>query len=146
MIYSQGDLRRIYDRTSGYCHICRKKLAFKNYGRSAERAPWEVEHSNPRACGGTDRYSNLYAACISCNRSKGAASTACVRREHGRTRAPLSRDARTSAKTGNTVAGGFWGLLAGAALRLTPGGLVVTMLLGALAGSQADPDEHRLAG
>jgi hypothetical protein len=145
MIYTQRDLRRIYDRTTGYCHICRKKLALKNYGRLGARAAWEVEHSNPRACGGTDRYSNLYAACISCNRSKGAASTSCARREFGQTRAPLSRDNRASAKAGNAFAGGFWGLVAGAVLRLTPGGLIVTTVLGAIAGAQADPDEHRLA-
>lgn len=25
-------LRKIYDKTDGYCHICHKKLAFSNHG------------------------------------------------------------------------------------------------------------------
>jgi len=146
MIYTQGDLRRIYNRTTGYCHICRKKLAFKNYGRLGAKAPWEVEHSNPRAFGGTDRYSNLYAACISCNRNKGASSTASARRQHGRTCAPLSRDDRASAKTGNTVVGAGLALLVGRMLSFTPGGLILTALLGAYIANKANPDDHRLAG
>lgn len=75
MEWSDSQLSAIYDRTSGYCHICRKKLAFSNYACSGERGAWEVEHSVPRAAGGTDRLNNLFAACIDCNRSKGACST-----------------------------------------------------------------------
>lgn len=46
MPYSRSQLRRIYDRTSGYCHLCHKKLAFTNYGRYGAKGVWEVEHSN----------------------------------------------------------------------------------------------------
>lgn len=146
MIYTQRELRRIYDRTTGYCHICRKKLAFKNYGCPARRAPWEVEHSTPRARAGTDSYANLYAACISCNRIKGASSTACARREYGHTRAPLSRAARESAKTENAFVGAGLGFFVGRLLSLTPGGLLVSALLGAYMASKSNPDDHPLAG
>jgi 5-methylcytosine-specific restriction endonuclease McrA len=139
MSYSQEDLRRIYDRTTGYCHICRKKLAFKNYGQPGARAAWEVEHSNPRALGGTNRFSNLYAACIACNRSKGTSSTQVARRAHRRSRAPLSRDARAGAKTRNTWFGAGVGWVAGRVL-LGPGAAFGTLLLGALLGSRLDPD------
>ena len=66
---------RIYDRPSGYCHICGRKLSFQNYGIIDARGAWEVEHSIPWAFGGTDHLNNLYPACISCNRGKGTYST-----------------------------------------------------------------------
>jgi len=75
MAFSSEQLNQIYNRTSGYCHICHKKLAFKNYGVFGARGAWEVEHSNPQAKGGTNRLNNLYPACITCNRSKGASRT-----------------------------------------------------------------------
>src|SRR5207249_7028843 len=65
------DLNAIYDRTSGYCHICHRKLAFYNYGIVDAKGAWEVEHSRPRALGGTHHGNNKYAACIPCNREKG---------------------------------------------------------------------------
>lgn len=39
----QEGLNAIYDRTSGYCHLCGKKLAFTNYARFGERGAWEIE-------------------------------------------------------------------------------------------------------
>ena len=74
MGYSKEKLHEIYDRTTGYCHICHKKLAFKNYSSVGSRGAWEVEHSKPRAKGGSDNLKNLYPACIFCNRSKGKKS------------------------------------------------------------------------
>src|SRR6266487_3114039 len=127
MQYTSQDLRRIYDRTSGYCHLCGKKLALSNYGRLGDKGAWEVEHSNARARGGTDRLTNLYPACISCNRSKGAITTRAARAREGRTRAPLSREKRAEARSENAVlrgllsffgtaavAGPGWGIIAGA--------------------------------
>lgn len=32
MAFNDAMLNQIYDRTSGRCHICHKKLAYKNYG------------------------------------------------------------------------------------------------------------------
>lgn len=63
-------LNEIYDKTDGYCRYCGKKICWKNYGEPGERGAWEVDHSNPRALGGTDRMSNLWPACIECNRDK----------------------------------------------------------------------------
>jgi HNH endonuclease len=73
-------LRRIYDRTCGYCHLCGKKLSFQNYGRFEKRRAWEIEHSIPRAMGGSDHLNNLYPACIGCNRDE---STAICARPYG---------------------------------------------------------------
>ena len=101
MKFDDDTLNLIYDRTSGYCHLCRKRLAFKNYGFHGTRGAWEVEHSNPQANGGTHRLNNLYPACTRCNRSKGAASTRSIRSKNGWVRAPLSLTKRTSARAEN---------------------------------------------
>lgn len=58
MAYSKDTLRHICDKTSSRCHICWKKVAWKNYGIVGARMAWEVDHSNPRARGGSDRTSN----------------------------------------------------------------------------------------
>lgn len=68
--YSEDDLNDIYDKTNGYCYYCGKKPSWKNYGVVGERGAWEVDHSNPKAQGGTDYFRNLVPSCISCNRSK----------------------------------------------------------------------------
>src|SRR5688500_7526035 len=122
-MYSAEQRSQIYDRTSGYCHICRKKLSFTNYGWHGTKGAWEVEHSVARARGGSNHGNNLYAACISCNRSKGSATTRRLRSANGHTRAPLSRKARAEKRQGHTVSGAGAGALIGAALG--PGGLLV---------------------
>lgn len=116
--------RLIFDRTSGKCHICHSALEFSSYGKDDG---WEVEHSNPRANGGTDRLSNLYPAHVKCNRSKGVKTTASARRKFGKKRAPLSVEKRRESKLSN----GFWNGLGVAvvttALRVNPTiGIVLT--------------------
>lgn len=93
-MYSDERLNDIYDRTDGKCHICREQLKWKNYGQLGELRAWEVDHSNPRANGGSDRLNNLYAACIPCNRSKGSKTTRSQRRKYGHSKAPISRQGR----------------------------------------------------
>ncbi len=61
----------VYDKTDGYCRYCEKKLSWINYAMPGERGAWEIEHSLPIALGGTDYLSNLWPACIDCNRYKG---------------------------------------------------------------------------
>lgn len=41
----------IFDRTQGLCHICRRRLAWSNYGIFGARGTWEAEHSVPQAVG-----------------------------------------------------------------------------------------------
>jgi hypothetical protein len=80
------------------------------------RGAWEIEHSIPRACGGSDRMNNLYAACISCNRAKGARTTRSMRLRRGLTRAPMSANARTAAKRWNAFGGSLLGAIPGVIL------------------------------
>ena len=70
MAYTRIELRQIYDRTSGYCHICHRKMSFTNYGCPGQKGAWEIEHSVPRSKGGTHTWENVVAACRPCNARK----------------------------------------------------------------------------
>ena len=124
MSYSEEKLNKVYDRTSGKCHICHKKLAFSNYGTVGARAAWEVEHSVPKANGGTDHMNNLYAACIPCNCSKGASTTRAARAKNGKTVAPLSTKQYKKAQTNHTIAGGGVGAVIGGLVAGRPGAFI----------------------
>jgi hypothetical protein len=139
MRVTEARLNDIYKRTSGYCHLCGKRLAFTNYGRFGRRGAWEIEHSVARINGGTDRLCNLYAACISCNRSKQHFTTRTARRWNGRTRAPLSVARRKQERLSNTLAGAGLGLICG--LPFGGIGALAGPLLGAMFGSRQNPDK-----
>jgi hypothetical protein len=110
-------------------------MSFTNYGRFGERGAWEVEHSNPRAAGGTDHGNNLYGAHISCNREKRDGSTRAARARNGVTRAPLCREAREEARTENTVLGVGGGALAlGLITGFNPVGALIGAIVGGIAG------------
>ncbi len=137
--YSDEKLSRIYDRSSGYCHICLGKVYFKNYARPAGRGAWEVEHSKPKSKGGTDHLNNLYPACIVCNRDKSNRTTKTARAGNGVLRAPLTREARKQAKVKRAVGGG---LLLGSACALIGGpvGAIIGAVYGAHVGHRGNPD------
>jgi hypothetical protein len=139
MAFSPEEISSIYDRTSGYCHLCRKKVAFKNYGALGARGAWEVEHSVPKVKGGTDHLNNLYPACISCNRSKGATSTRAARGGNGLSRAPLSVERRKSAKERNALIGGATGGAIGALFG--PIGAILGAAFGAGLAHKKNPDQ-----
>lgn len=131
-------LKRIYDRTEGRCHLCRKKLSLRNYGLLGRRGAWEVEHSTARTNGGTDHGNNLYAACTVCNRQKGTLSTRAARARNGYKCAPYSKKHRTrNAITGATLGSVALGVLFPQYRLLS---WVVGAAVGALAGSKAEPD------
>lgn len=138
MTYSRRQLRRIYDRTSGYCHLCHRKLAFTNYGEYGAKGAWEVEHSNARVRGGSNQLNNLYAAHVTCNRSKQDLSTRTARASNGKSRAPLSKSARKRAKIGNSIAGGLLGYGLGAAIH--PALRILGAIVGAGLGHSRNPD------
>ncbi len=132
-------LRVIYRRTSGFCHICHEKLALSNYGKRGERGAWHVDHSIPRAKGGTDRLNNLYPACIDCNTDKGTRTTRTARSWHGTKRAPLSVSKRKEAKRDAAISYGIGGAILGGAL-LGPLGAVVAAVAAADHGYKKNPD------
>ncbi len=71
MQWEEETLAWVYNRTDGCCRYCEKKLSWINYASDGARGAWEVDHSVPVALGGTDYLSNLWPACIYCNRDKG---------------------------------------------------------------------------
>jgi hypothetical protein len=136
MARSKAELRRIYERTSGYCHLCHRKMSFTNYGQFGERGAWEVEHSIARANGGTDHGNNLYAACIPCNRSKCDGSTRAARALNGKTRAPLCKEKREEEQVTNAVIGIGAGAIVG--YLFGPLGAVAGAILGGIAGGSVE--------
>lgn len=138
MSCDKGTLKRIYDRTSGYCHVCGKKMSLTNYARPGRKGAWEIEHSVPRAKGGTDHPNNLFGAHIICNREKSDCTTKTARSWHGRTRAPLSRERKKRARASNTVGGAVIGGLIG--LVGGPAGVLFGSLVGAGIGNSVKPE------
>lgn len=138
MNFSKVERRVIYNRTTGYCHICGKKLAFENYGAFGLKGAWEIEHSNPKSKGGTNRLNNLYPSCISCNRCKNKNSTRSARSKYGRTKAPLSKIARKETKKNNSIVGGILGGLVGSIFG--PVGTITGSAIGASIGYNKNPD------
>jgi 5-methylcytosine-specific restriction endonuclease McrA len=137
MPYTQVQLRQIYDRTDGYCHLCHCKLSINNYARPGQRGAWEVEHSRARAQGGTNHGNNLKPACIPCNRGKGTLTTRTVRGWNGLSKAPYSKVKKQALRRENTTAGG----LIGATFGLVGGlpGAVIGAVVGALIGDSIKP-------
>lgn len=140
MAFEKAQLERIFNRTSGHCHICWGKLCHKNYGQFGKRGAWEVEHSIAKSNGGTDHCNNLFAAHITCNRQKGGLTTRTVRNRNGKTCAPMSTEQREKAQDENTflgaVFGGFAGLLIAGHLGAAAGAVA-----GGKFGRSLNPDE-----
>ena len=131
MSYDRELLQRILRKTRYKCHLCHRRLTIAGYG-----IDWHVDHSVPRAVGGTDHLNNLFAACISCNCSKQDGCNRAVRSANGQRRSPLSPKEHSDAVAENTFLGGCAGALGGAWL-LGPFGFWAGMLLGALVGNGA---------
>jgi len=132
-------LDAIYKRTDGQCHICRKRLARKNYGKVGSRGAWEIEHSKPRSKGGTDHGNNLYAACISCNRSKGNSSNYTARSKNGYKAAPYSQvQKKKNAWIGAGAGGGLALLLCPPQIRIPA--MIVCAALGGHLGKNSERD------
>jgi 5-methylcytosine-specific restriction endonuclease McrA len=138
MAYEDATLTRIYDRTNGKCHLCHKKLSFSNYGQGGAKGAWEVEHSIPRANGGTDHLNNLFPAHISCNREKGTYTSRTARSWNGRTRVPISKARKAQIKRNNAFGGAVLGGLLG--LAVNPVAALCGLGLGALIGHGSDPE------
>ena len=85
MAYNDERLSSIYNKTDGYCHLCDKKLSWKNYGIHGAKGSWHVDHSKAKANGGTDHMNNLFASCISCNLEKGTLHKNTIRKRKGYT-------------------------------------------------------------
>lgn len=143
MGYTDEKLTDIFERTDGHCHLCFIRLTFSNYGRFGSRGAWEVEHSIPRANGGTERLNNLYAACIVCNRAKGTRATQVVRNARGYSAAPFSTTKRATRRMRNALLGAAVGYLIAWYMQASTSWLWLLVLgIGWLA-FQSEPDPQR---
>lgn len=129
MAYTKDELRRIWKSTDGRCHLTGRRLLLKDYSET-----WEVDHSRPRAKGGSSHGNNLKPALVSANRSKQATGSRAVRRRNGLTRSPMSPGEQGRKRSSNTAGGALVGATTGAAIAGPPG-LVVGGILGALLGA-----------
>ncbi|HTD39504.1 MAG TPA: HNH endonuclease signature motif containing protein [Mucilaginibacter sp.] len=125
---NQDRLIAIYDKTHGYCHICHKKLSLRNYGVHGAKGSWHIEHSIPKAKGGTDHLNNLFPACIPCNLEKGISHTNTVRKRNGVTRAPYSKAKKDKLKNDNMLGLGALGFVIGAGIYGPLGGIIFAVL------------------
>src|SRR5690242_17187581 len=98
-------LKQIFKRTDGRCHICYKPLHFNHHGKIDAKGAWQIEHSIPRAGGGTDHLNNLFPACTACNLNKGIGSSRTARNTHGNSRAPYSKAKKQKVRESNTSSG-----------------------------------------
>lgn len=136
---TDDERKKIFERTDGRCHICREQLAFQNYGKLNGEGIWEIEHSNPRANGGSDRLVNKYPACVRCNRKKGAGSTRKARAKHGYKRAPYSRKKKAEhAITGGAIGSFLSWFFVPLHIRIPV--TLCSAVVGAIIGYKAEPD------
>ena len=135
---TEVDRRRILARTHNRCHLCSKTLCINNYGKLVGRGAWEVDHSLPQANGGTHHGNNLLAACVRCNRSKGAGSSRIYRKSNDLTIKPTSTAKRKRNQLWNSITGGTIGAICG--LRFGPIGAIYGGIVGAAIGNETNPD------
>lgn len=117
-------LVKVFTKTDGNCHICHGDLNFDFYGNAYGKDSWEIEHSKPRAKGGTDHLNNLFPAHVTCNRKKGVSPNRTIRSKYGTTRAPYSKAKKQSIKIQNTKKGFLIGSGIGLATTGPVGGVV----------------------
>jgi 5-methylcytosine-specific restriction endonuclease McrA len=131
-------LRKIYDKTDGRCHICYRKLSFKNHGIHGARGSWHVDHSRARSRGGSDHGNDLFPACIDCNLDKGTLTSCTARMHAGTTRAPYSKKKKIKIRENNMLTGVISGGIIGAGVAGPPG-FVVGAILGGMIGDEVSP-------
>ena len=84
---------------------------------------------------------NLYASCISCNRTKGMLTSQTARSWYDRKKAPLSKVKRKEMKCTNAIFGGIAGLAIG--LTVSPFFALVGSAIGGKIGYDVDPDTDK---
>lgn len=128
-------LKDIFKKTDGYCHVCHRKLSFG--GKRNTKGAWHIEHSKPRARGGTNHLNNLLPACIDCNIEKATLSSRTARGYYGNTRAPYCKEKKHAIRDDNTAAGMIIGGLIGSIGG--PWGVGIGATIGGIIGNSNSP-------
>jgi len=111
-----GNIRAIWRRTGGRCHLCHRPVILGTYGKvriyGADTA--SVDHLHPQAHGGLHEYDNLRIAHQGCNSRRRTRDAAEARREFsGRSREPFSLSERVAITVLTTAGGASAGAVAG---------------------------------
>lgn len=114
-----GNVRDIWARTGGKCHLCHRPVDLSTYGLveiyGAEAA--SVDHLVPQSLGGDHGFENLRIAHVGCNSRRGTQDPVDARfSQSGRTWEPFSTGARVGVVLTSTLGLGLVGALAGAAV------------------------------
>ena len=70
-MFSNDQLKKIFERTKGHCHFCGDKVIFDKYGCKNINdldGAWESDHVIQKAKGGNVKEENCLPACVRCNR------------------------------------------------------------------------------
>lgn len=71
MGYSEEEKQYYFnEKPKGHCRHCGKIIVYSHYGDRNKSTGWEIDHSNPKARGGTNNPRNLYSVCSKCNMKK----------------------------------------------------------------------------
>lgn len=114
MAFDRDTLHSIYSATHGFCHCCRRKLAFARFGADDGRGAWDIDATSPQP-----KSTALVPVCLGCRprapaRPAPAAAPAPVPADMPARPAgsPLSLGALVGGACG-AVLGGLWGALLG---------------------------------
>lgn len=111
-------LQQIYQSTRGYCHRCRRKLAFSAYTRAAVRGAWDIDAGLLQPACATCLDGHVSCARTARAPGRPAAHRASGPQDHvlpGRAPAPNCRHTLLGGLLGAFVAGP-WGALLGSLL------------------------------
>ena len=70
-MFTNSDLRIIFDKTNGHCHFCGDSLIFQKYGLKNIydiNGAWEADHVIQKKKGGLKDIENCLPTCVQCNR------------------------------------------------------------------------------
>lgn len=121
MAFDHDTLSSIYAATSGFCHRCRRKLAFSRFGRDDGRGAWDVDAVSPHP-----RATALMPVCLACLQRSPARPARLAPPEPA---APVPSTSSTPADEGaalstGALVGGAFGALLGGLWGALLGGLV----------------------
>lgn len=119
MAFDHDTLHSIYSATHGFCHRCRRKLAFARFGRDDGRGAWDIDATSPHP-----KSTALVPVCLGClPRAPVRPAPAPVAAEtpvpEVLPQKPASRSLSLSALIGGTCGaalGGLWGAVLGGLL------------------------------
>ena len=123
--YSFQRLVKIFKKTEGCCHVCKKKIDFKLYAKLHHKNGWQiVDRSRTEASGGNSAITNLWPVHAQCKLGQRTGKSRNARKaqeySHSSTEKRIQKDRReiVGGLVGGTLglAAGPAGVVAGAAL------------------------------